>query len=96
MRLTKYMFSPTQTLDASEPIRVDESILRSFHRNEVYIKKWPSPAVKTQFYKSMVPEAPIILCPSCNRFFDEEEYELAYLQKGHCPFCRFVAKDKTH
>eukprot|EP00002_Diphylleia_rotans_P020024 TRINITY_DN3881_c0_g1_i1.p1 TRINITY_DN3881_c0_g1~~TRINITY_DN3881_c0_g1_i1.p1 ORF type:complete len:240 (+),score=58.60 TRINITY_DN3881_c0_g1_i1:213-932(+) len=84
----------SETLDASEPIRVNESILRSMQRNEVFIKKWPTPALKTQYFKSMIPEAPIVMCHGCNRFYDEEEYELVILQKGFCPFCHQVSTRK--
>ena len=36
----------------------------------------------------MIPDLPITLCPHCNHFFHEEDYEFHILQKKNCPFCR--------
>ena len=39
----------------------------------------------------MLPDVPLVLCHSCNHFFHEEDWELAVMQKGACPFCRTPA-----
>eukprot|EP01116_Phalansterium_solitarium_P016577 TRINITY_DN3872_c0_g3_i3.p1 TRINITY_DN3872_c0_g3~~TRINITY_DN3872_c0_g3_i3.p1 ORF type:complete len:1186 (+),score=383.77 TRINITY_DN3872_c0_g3_i3:201-3758(+) len=71
-----------------EPLKVNREILLSLKKTEVFIKRWPSPSLKTQYYRSMVPQIPVILCPSCNHFFHEEDYEIASIQKKRCPVCR--------
>ena len=30
----------------------------------------------------------IRLCGNCWHFFHEDDFELLYLEKGYCPFCR--------
>ena len=36
----------------------------------------------------------ITMCECCCKFFLQDEYEFAYIEKGHCPFCKNVEKDK--
>ena len=36
----------------------------------------------------MLPDVPVVCCHSCNHFFHEEDWELAVMAKGTCPFCR--------
>merc|ERR1711998_360323 len=43
--------------------------------------------VPRRYYRSLIPEVPIALCPSCNHFFNEDDFEFEVLQKGGCPFC---------
>ena len=42
----------------------------------------------------MVPDVSITMCECCCKFFLQDEYEFAYIEKGHCPFCKNVEKDK--
>eukprot|EP00727_Mastigamoeba_balamuthi_P011662 m51a1_g7118 putative intraflagellar transport protein 122 homolog isoform x2 (1281) ;mRNA; r:111972-117314 len=70
------------------PLRVGISVLESLRKTDVFVMRWPSPHVRTQYFKSVVSETPIVLCPACNHFFHEEDYELAVIQKNCCPFCR--------
>jgi intraflagellar transport protein 122 len=71
-----------------EPIMVDRDILLSLRKTEVFVRKWPSPGVRNEYFKLMVPEIPVILCPACNHFFHEEDFEMASIQKRRCPVCR--------
>lgn len=42
----------------------------------------------------MVPDVAITLCERCCKFFMQDEYEFAYMEKGCCPFCKNIEKDK--
>ena len=63
---------------------------------EVYVVDMShfSPAVPKRYYKNMSPEIAINKCENCNKFFIQDEYEFAYMELGHCPFCKNVEKDK--
>lgn len=82
------LLKTTQQGGVQAPLKLSASILDKIPKNEVFVVKWPSEFMKTQYYKTVVPETPIILCKSCNHFFHEEDYELESIRKGHCPFCR--------
>ncbi|XP_071171203.1 intraflagellar transport protein 122 homolog isoform X2 [Mytilus galloprovincialis] len=70
-----------------KPVRVTRSVLQSLSRSEVYVLKWPKP-LRYQFFKSLLPDVTITQCPFCHKLFHTDDFELQYLQKGHCPFCR--------
>ena len=70
-----------------KPVRVTKSVLQSLSRSEVYVLKWPKP-LRYQFFKSLLPGVTITQCPFCHKLFHTDDFELQYLQKGHCPFCR--------
>ena len=42
----------------------------------------------------MSPDVAINKCENCQKFFIQDEYEFAYMELGHCPFCKNVEKDK--
>lgn len=70
-----------------KPVRVSRSVLQSLSRSEVYVLKWPKP-LRYQFFKSLLPDVTITQCPFCHKLFHTDDFELQYLQKGYCPFCR--------
>jgi intraflagellar transport protein 122 len=63
-------------------------VLVSLKKTDVYVKRWPTPGIRNQYYKLLMPEIPVILCTSCNHFFHEEDYEIASIAKNRCPICR--------
>ncbi|XP_062056469.1 intraflagellar transport protein 122 homolog isoform X4 [Lepus europaeus] len=69
------------------PIVVSRSVLRSMSRRDVLIKRWPPP-LRWQYFRSLLPDAPITMCPSCFQMFHSEDYELLVLQHTCCPYCR--------
>ncbi|XP_022096034.1 intraflagellar transport protein 122 homolog isoform X1 [Acanthaster planci] len=69
------------------PVVVGRSVLQSMERHHVIIRKWPSP-LRYQYFKTIMPDVSVTICPSCNQFFHTDEFELLVLQKNHCPFCR--------
>ncbi|NXX34217.1 IF122 protein, partial [Nicator chloris] len=69
------------------PVVVTRAVLRSLSRRDVLIKRWPRP-LRWQYYRSLLPDASITMCPSCFQMFHTEDYELLILQHNCCPFCR--------
>ena len=75
---------------------VNENVLKHMCFEEVFIQdntKYCSSYPK-RYFKNMVPDVAICKCESCNKFFIQDEYEFAYMEQGHCPFCRNVEKEK--
>ncbi|XP_059571923.1 intraflagellar transport protein 122 homolog isoform X2 [Alligator mississippiensis] len=69
------------------PVVVNRAVLHSMSRRDVLIKRWPKP-LRWQYYRSLLPDASITMCPSCFQMFHSEDYELLVLQHNCCPFCR--------
>ena len=46
------------------PVVVSRSVLRSMSRRDVLIKRWPPP-LRWQYFRSLLPDASITMCPSC-------------------------------
>uniref|UniRef100_A0A8C8B202 Intraflagellar transport protein 122 homolog n=1 Tax=Otus sunia TaxID=257818 RepID=A0A8C8B202_9STRI len=69
------------------PVVVNRAALQSMSRRDVLIKRWPKP-LRWQYYRSLLPDASITMCPSCFQMFHTEDYELLILQHNCCPFCR--------
>eukprot|EP00899_Mesostigma_viride_P007013 jgi/Mesvir1/16312/Mv12764-RA.1 len=76
-----------QMLLPNQPIKVDREMLTAMHRSEVFVRRWPCPAVPNAYFRVMDPDASITLCPHCNHFFETEEFEMAQLEKDECPLC---------
>jgi intraflagellar transport protein 122 len=74
--------------DGTAMLRADRSMLRQLNKDEVFIYRWPSPGLRNQYFRLMLPDVPVILCESCNHLFHEEDFEFAVLQNLSCPFCR--------
>ncbi|NXV77562.1 IF122 protein, partial [Atlantisia rogersi] len=69
------------------PVVVSRAVLQSMSRRDVLIKRWPKP-LRWQYYRSLLPDASVTMCPSCFQMFHTEDYELLVLQHNCCPFCR--------
>uniref|UniRef100_F7HVX3 Intraflagellar transport protein 122 homolog n=1 Tax=Callithrix jacchus TaxID=9483 RepID=F7HVX3_CALJA len=46
------------------PVMVSRLVLRSMSRRDVIIKRWPPP-LRWQYFRSLLPDASITMCPSC-------------------------------
>ena len=46
------------------PVIVNRAVLQSMSRRDVLIKRWPKP-LRWQYYRSLLPDASITMCPSC-------------------------------
>ncbi|XP_064422428.1 intraflagellar transport protein 122 homolog [Latimeria chalumnae] len=69
------------------PVVVNRSVLQSMSRRDVLIKRWPKP-LRWQYYRSLLPDVSITMCPSCYQMSHSEDYELLVLQHNRCPYCR--------
>ncbi|XP_062855232.1 intraflagellar transport protein 122 homolog isoform X3 [Trichomycterus rosablanca] len=69
------------------PVIVSHAVLSSMSRRDVLIKRWPKP-LRWQYYRSLLPDVSITMCPSCFQMFQSEDYELLVLQHNCCPYCR--------
>jgi len=85
-----------QTSKDYKPIEVDEFMLRSMRFEEVYIVDYShfNTNLPKRYFKNIVPDVAIMCCENCGHFFIQDEYEFAYMEHGHCPFCKHVEKDK--
>ncbi|NXL95927.1 IF122 protein, partial [Alectura lathami] len=46
------------------PVVVNRAVLRSMSRRDVLVKRWPKP-LRWQYYRSLLPDASVTMCPSC-------------------------------
>nr|XP_008115197.1 PREDICTED: intraflagellar transport protein 122 homolog isoform X3 [Anolis carolinensis] len=69
------------------PVVVNRAILRSMSRRDVLVKRWPKP-LRWQYFRSLLPDNPITMCPFCFQMFHSEDYELLVLQYNCCPYCQ--------
>uniref|UniRef100_A0AAF5PHL4 Intraflagellar transport protein 122 homolog n=3 Tax=Wuchereria bancrofti TaxID=6293 RepID=A0AAF5PHL4_WUCBA len=72
----------------------DRETLLKLERQQVIIAEWPAPFV-TRFYYNIIPEISITQCTSCYRMFHADDFEMAYLKTGACPFCHVVPQKRT-
>lgn len=79
-----------------KPIEVDEFMLKSMRYEEVYILDYShfNPNYPKRYFKNITPNIPVHMCENCCKFFVLDEYEMSYMELGHCPFCKHVEKDK--
>uniref|UniRef100_A0A1I7UIF5 Intraflagellar transport protein 122 homolog n=2 Tax=Caenorhabditis tropicalis TaxID=1561998 RepID=A0A1I7UIF5_9PELO len=63
-----------------------ESLAR-LERGQVIIQTF-QPPLAPKFLFNVMPSITIALCKGCNKVFDLDDFEMACLRKGHCPFCR--------
>jgi len=79
-----------------KPIDVDEYMLKAMRYEEVYVLDYShfNPNYPKRYFKNIVPDVAINMCENCCKFFIQDEYEFAYMEQGHCPFCKNVEKDK--
>lgn len=85
-----------QTTTGYEPIEVDEAILQNMRYEEVYVVDYShfNQKMPKRYFKNLVPDFAISMCENCCKFFVLDEYEFAYMESGHCPFCKYIEKDK--
>ncbi|XP_043287356.1 intraflagellar transport protein 122 homolog isoform X2 [Venturia canescens] len=68
-------------------IKVGRKVLKSMEPSSVLIVKWPKP-FKTRYFRNLLTDLQVTFCKSCLKLFHSDDYELALLRHGHCPFCR--------
>lgn len=68
-------------------LTLNRESLRAIDPRNVIMMKWPRP-IGTKYYRNLLPELQVKICPECIQAFHSEDFEIQVLQKGHCPFCR--------
>lgn len=69
------------------PLTLNRESLRAIDPRNVLLMKWPQ-QIGTKYFRNLLPELQITICPDCVQAFHTEDFEIQVLQKGHCPFCR--------
>ncbi|KAK6011585.1 hypothetical protein OSTOST_23323, partial [Ostertagia ostertagi] len=89
--LTESNFNPFQTASkkSAEVCLNAEDLARLEKKGQVVVLHLPPP-LKTRFLFNQMPSISVSKCPSCNKVFHSDDFEMAVLQEGHCPFCRSV------
>lgn len=68
-------------------LHANENTLSNLQARQIIIES--SPGVKQRRYFYVIdPSLEIYQCSSCSHFFDQEEWDVAVLKEGFCPFCR--------
>lgn len=78
-------------------VQVGRDSLRKWTRSQVLFTEVPSllddaGGVVRRYFRNLMPDIHVTLCPACHKFFHSDEFELAVLQQGACPFCRSSIK----
>lgn len=72
--------------DKYRPVVVNEEILKSFNCLDVFaVHNEHNGSV--HYFKNMIRDVGIAICPSCQNFFQERDFEYAYLKACGCPIC---------
>ncbi|KXZ55139.1 hypothetical protein GPECTOR_3g29 [Gonium pectorale] len=76
-----------QMMVPNTTIRVDRAMLRRLKTAEVMVRTWPNPIIPRQYFRVMDTEVPLC-CGPCGHFFEQDEFEMAALERGTAPFSR--------
>ncbi|EFO85523.1 hypothetical protein CRE_20133, partial [Caenorhabditis remanei] len=68
-------------------IILNRDSLSRLERGHVIIQTF-QPPLAPKFLFNVMPSITIAQCKGCNKVFDLDDFEMACLRKGHCPFCR--------
>ncbi|KAK9811224.1 hypothetical protein WJX72_000251 [[Myrmecia] bisecta] len=77
----------TQMLASSDPVAADWCMLKRLKRQEVLVHRWPNPHMPCEYFRVMDPDQPLCVGP-CGHLYEEDEFEMAVLEKGFAPFCQ--------
>ncbi|KAI9332491.1 WD40-repeat-containing domain protein [Obelidium mucronatum] len=69
-------------------LRLDKSDLAELRSRDVFIQDWGKLCLEKRYYKVSHADASIVMCPCCQHFFMDDEWNYQYLQEGACHFCR--------
>lgn len=70
-----------------KPIEFNRQQLIGCDPNRVFIRKW-GPMIPKEYYLLKSEDAFLVVCPACQQFFVEDEWNYQILLDGQCPFCR--------
>ena len=85
-------FYASQTLrDKSSKIVLNRDALVRLKPTEVIVCSWPSSTsqlLPSRYFRNFLPDVALKRCKHCNKIFHADDYELHFLQKSRCPYCR--------
>ncbi|KAJ7520917.1 hypothetical protein O6H91_19G029400 [Diphasiastrum complanatum] len=70
------------------PVRVDLATFNRMEKESIMIQYLFNDQKVPHYFYVVDPSVSLHLCPLCNHFFELEEWDLAILNEGSCPFCR--------
>ena len=79
-----------------KPMVVHTNVLAALSREEIFVVRAKSSQGKDRFFKNVLSEIGVALCPECHHFFHEADFEFAVLRDGGCPFCRCDIMGKNY
>ncbi|KAG8347021.1 WD domain [Trypanosoma vivax] len=86
-----YITRPGRTKKDYQPFVVNAEMLRRMRREEVFIVKagFGKLPVQNKYYRLVNSNVSIFLCPGCQHFFKDEDYEYECMKGDGCPLCRY-------
>lgn len=76
--------------ESYQPFVVNAEMLRRMRRDEVFVVKagFETLPVENKYYRVVSKNVGIILCPGCQHFFKDTDYEYECMKGNGCPLCR--------
>jgi len=85
---TAYLYGQPSLQDKNPTkIILDRETLTRLKPTEVIVCSWPAP-IPSRYFRNFLPDVALKRCKHCNKIFHADDYELHFLQKNHCPYCR--------
>ncbi|KAJ3071027.1 hypothetical protein HDU98_005913 [Podochytrium sp. JEL0797] len=69
-------------------LRLDKADLAELQSRDVFVQDWGKVCLGKKYFKVSHADASIMMCPHCQHFFMDDEWNYQYLQEGACHFCR--------
>ncbi|RHW68819.1 intraflagellar transport protein 122 [Trypanosoma brucei equiperdum] len=87
----KYILRPGRTNKGYQPFVVNADMLCRMRRDEVFIVKagFGKLPVQNKYYRLVNRSVGIILCPGCQHFFKDDDYEYECMKGNGCPLCQY-------
>jgi intraflagellar transport protein 122 len=70
------------------PVVFEKERLRECHPQKVFTRRWPSRDIPNEYYLLVSDDVHVVMCESCQQFFEEGEWNYQVLLLQHCPFCK--------
>lgn len=86
LRLGQQLLLSTSTSNPG-PIRANQTMLTKLLPRQVLIQTCPLQYEKPRYFHIVDATLALTQCLICHRFFEQEEWDLASLEQGACPFC---------
>lgn len=80
-------YNPVLGRSKDKKIVLNRDQLSMLEQGNVIIQTFPPPLTPKLLF-NVIPSITITQCKGCSKVFDLDDFEMACLRKGHCPFCR--------